>query len=81
MLVRVLIFGPLRAEIGADAITLELPPTATIAAVNAALAARFPGRAAFFQSARLALNNTFARPDQPVNESDEIALIELVSGG
>lgn len=80
MLVRVLIFGPLRQELG-DVIAVELPARATVATVNAALAEKYPQRAEFFRSARLAVNSAFGAANQPVKEGDEVALIELVSGG
>jgi molybdopterin synthase catalytic subunit len=49
--------------------------------VNQALAAKHPSKAAFFQSARLAVNHAFAAPSSPVQQGDEVALIELVGGG
>lgn len=81
MLVRVLIFGPLARDLAAREIAVEVAEPATVAAVNAALVQRFPERAAFFRSARIAVNHAFAKPDQPVGPRDELALIELVSGG
>ena len=81
VMVRVLIFGPLAAELGAREIVLEIAEPATVSAVNAALAAGFPDRAAFFRSARLAVNHALAHPGHPIGPGDEVAVIELLGGG
>jgi molybdopterin synthase catalytic subunit/molybdopterin synthase sulfur carrier subunit len=81
MIVRVLIFGPLSQEMAAREVGVEVGEHATIGAVNQALAAKFPDRASFFRSARLAVNGAFAGPSQIVRPNDEVALIEMVSGG
>ena len=81
MTIRVLIFGSLARELSCKDIAVDVAEPATVRDVNQALAAKHPFKAAFFQSARLAVNHAFAKPDAPVQPNDEVALIELVGGG
>ncbi len=81
MRVRVLLFGPLKDDLGSPAVEVDLPAPGTVAALRTALAAKYPARAPLLSRARIALNQRFAQSDQPVGPSDEIAIIELVSGG
>jgi len=77
----VLLFGPAAAAAGAPSIRLRIAPPATAAAVTSALAAADPRLAPFVKAGRLAVNHDFAAPDRPIRESDELALIAMVSGG
>jgi molybdopterin converting factor small subunit len=81
MMVRVLIFGALSQELAAREIALEVGEPATVGAVNRALAEKYPARGEFFASARLAVNGAFAGTSHVVKPNDEVALIEMVSGG
>jgi molybdopterin converting factor small subunit len=81
MTIRVLIFGALAREVSCKEITIDVTAPATVRDINQALAAKHPSKAAFFRSARLAVNHAFAKPDAPVQPTDEVALIELVGGG
>ncbi len=81
MTIRVLIFGSLARELSCKDIVIEVSESATVSDVNHALAAKHPLNAAFFQSARLAVNHAFAAPNSPVQHDDEVALIEFVGGG
>ena len=81
MTIRVLIFGSLARELSCKDIAVDVAAPATARDVNQALASKHPSKAAFFQSARLAVNHAFAAPDSPVQQGDEVALIELVGGG
>jgi len=81
MTIRVLIFGALAREMSCKEITIAVTASATVRDINQALAAKHPSKAAFFQSARLAVNHAFAAPGSPVQQADEVALIELVGGG
>lgn len=81
MIVRVHIFGPLAQTMGTRAIAVEVTEPATVAAVNAALALAHPDNAEFFRTARLAVNSAFASGTHAVGTGDEVALIEMVSGG
>jgi len=81
MNIRVLIFGALAREMSCKELVVDVCAPAAVRDVNAALAAKFPHKAAFFHSARLAVNHAFAIPNAPVQITDEVALIELVGGG
>lgn len=81
MIVRVLLFGPLKETLGSPWIDVELADGGTVESLRSALADRFPQRAPMFRAARLAVNHAFAPPDQALHPTDEIAIIELVSGG
>ena len=81
MTIRVLIFGSLARELSCKDIAVDVAESATVRDVNQAIAAKHPSKAAFFQSARLAVNHAFAAPSSPVQQGDEVALIELVGGG
>lgn len=81
MHVRVLLFGPLKEAFGGPSINVEVDEGGTLESLRAALAAQHPERAGLLRSARLAVNHRFAPADQPLNPDDEIAVIEMVSGG
>lgn len=62
--------------------TVSLPSGhATVADLCAALAEQVPALAPLMNIVRVAVNQTFARPEDPVSEGDELALIPPVSGG
>lgn len=77
----VLIFGPLASEMAARRLRVTVPAPATVEHVRVALAERYPLQAALFRGARLAVNHALAAPESPVGVGDEIAVIEMVSGG
>ncbi len=81
MTIRVLIFGSLARELSCKEIEVDVAPPSTVRGVNRALAEKYPAKAAFMNSARLAVNQAFAQPEAPVKPGDEVALIELVGGG
>lgn len=81
MIVHVLIFGELARELSCKEIVIDVESTAKVRDINLALAAKFPAKSQFFQTARLAVNHAFTSPDSPINSTDEVALIELVGGG
>ena len=81
MIVHVLIFGELARELSCKEIVVDVESTVKVRDINLALAAKFPAKSQFFQTARLAVNHAFTSPDSPINATDEVALIELVGGG
>lgn len=81
MHIRVLIFGRLAQTMGTRHLRVDISEPATIGAINEALAHLHPESADWFRAARLAINGSFADRAHPVAPHDEIALIELVSGG
>ncbi len=81
MHVRVKLFAVLRDCAGASDLALHLPRGATVAAARDALARAHPSLAAHLGRVAFAVNQSYARPDAPLNEGDELALIPPVSGG
>lgn len=81
MQVRVLLFGPQAAGAKADAVRVSVETDATPEAVMAALARACPELGPSLASSRLAVNGVFADPATRIGETDELALIGLVSGG
>lgn len=81
MHVTVLLFGPEAALVGRGSVEIELGTRGTCRDVLAGLAEQWPALRASARTARLAINHEFAEPDQPVQLSDELALIGMVSGG
>lgn len=80
MTVTVRLFAAARDAARRDEVRLELADGARAADVLAALAA-LPDVGAVARRSRLAVNQGFARPDDPVRPDDEVALIPPVSGG
>ncbi len=76
-----LLFALYRERAGAGELWLELPSGSRVADARHALLRRLPGLAPRAEDIVVALNAEYARPDQPLNEGDELALIPPVSGG
>jgi molybdopterin converting factor subunit 1 len=70
-----------RARELAQASTLDVHPVATVAALRAELANRFPALRELLAASRIAVNHDFADDSMPLNDSDEVAVIPPVSGG
>ncbi|MFO0926974.1 MAG: molybdopterin converting factor subunit 1 [Gemmataceae bacterium] len=81
MIVRVQLFARSRDLAGADAVTVELPAGATVAALRAALAAAYPRLSGLLARCAVAVDTEFARDEDSVQEGSEIALLPPVSGG
>lgn len=81
MVVKVLLFGPYAAALGARECMVRLGGDHSCAGVLAGLAAEQPELSRLLPGARLAINGEFAAAERPVTASDELALIGLVSGG
>lgn len=81
MRLTLLLFGPQAAAINAQRIEVETPAPATPVSLLASVAAQFPPLAPSLPATRVARNGAFARPDDPLAPSDELALIAMVSGG
>ncbi len=79
--VRLLSFGPLRALLPDGGEWRELPDGNTVADLMDSLRAggRFSPRA--LQSAAVAVNQEYARPNHPLRDGDEVAILPPVSGG
>jgi MoaE-MoaD fusion protein len=80
MTISVRLFAGLRERAGAGVIEVELPDGARAADVLAAMAQTPVGALAPGQCI-VAVNREYARADDPVHATDEVALIPPVSGG
>ena len=80
MAVTVLFFAAARDAAGAARETLD-PAPATVGALRAALSARRPELARILPRCRLAVDQDFARDDDPLPDGAEVAVIPPVAGG
>jgi molybdopterin converting factor subunit 1 len=82
-LLDVLLFASAADAFGAPQVRVAVPVGATAAEVREALfaAARAATGRALPAASRLAVNQRFAAPEQPVAPGDELALIPPVAGG
>ena len=83
MEVTVLLFGPAAMAFGNDRAAVSTRPGTTCSELLSTLATQHAPLRPFLAPgvARLAINRTFAAPDQVVQAGDELALIAMVSGG
>ena len=79
--VRVLLFDVLRREVGASAVTAEIPKPATGADLIDRLAAEHDAVATHRPTIRLAVNRRYVSFETALSDGDEVALITPVSGG
>ncbi len=80
MRVRVKLFASYAEAAGTDELDIALPDGATAADCLAAIR-RQPWAARLPPSPALAINRRYARPDAPVREGDELAVVPPVAGG
>ena len=81
MHIRVKLFATLREHAGTGEVTLHLEPGSSVADAAAAVAKQFPAVARHLPRVAYAVNESYAKPDAPLHEGDELALIPPVSGG
>lgn len=81
MRVEVLFPGPARDAAGVEQLELALPDQSLASDVRSMLMERNDRLAALLPASRLAVNNAFAREDQPLRDGDVVAVIAPVSGG
>ena len=74
------LFGAESRSVGAPSVTVNIDG-ADCTALRAALERDVPALRPFLANARFAVNHEFAAPEQQLRETDEIALIGMVSGG
>ncbi len=79
MQIQVLPFGVLKDSLGAAAVTVELPETATVAELLAHLGQRHP--AVMLRGIAVSVNAEYATGSQTLREGDEVGLLPPVSGG
>ena len=81
MLVDVSFFALYRERAGCSLCQVEVPNSATVADLTAAVRRRFPRLAPPGVNIVVAVNTEYADPDQRLAPGDEICLIPPVSGG
>ena len=80
MTVDVLLFASYADAIGASRIAVELPPEATVRDVLVRVRQMASGKRVP-EHPMVAVNKRYARDDQRVSASDEVAIIPPVAGG
>ncbi len=80
MTIRLLTFGIARDICGGAQVAIELPQGATVQQLRQQLLQRFP-RLLDLRAIAIAVNSEYARDEQVLHPSDEVALIPPVSGG
>jgi len=78
---RLLVFGPVRAQVGADRLEVACPDSASQEELWSRLLELHPGLESFRSTVRLARDGEFLPPDALLHPGEEIALIPPVSGG
>jgi molybdopterin converting factor subunit 1 len=81
MRLTVILFAAARELAGAESISVELPPGATVADLRAGLARHVPALTGLLAKSALAVNHDFADDAQALQPTDEVAVIPPVSGG
>src|SRR5262245_53020040 len=79
--VSVQLFGGARQRAGRARIELDLPESARVSDLRAALAAQEPALAPLLASVRIAVDSEYAEEDRVIPEGAELAVIPPVSGG
>ena len=81
MKIRLLFFAVLRDIAGTDQRELALADGATARDVWQSLRIAHPRLAGFTQPPMTAINESYAEPDTPLRDGDELAFIPPVAGG
>ena len=80
MTVRVLLFASYADALGASEVNVELPSGARVSDVLSRVKSLAAGKRVP-DKPLVAVNQRYARADQPVGENDEVAIIPPVAGG
>jgi molybdopterin synthase catalytic subunit len=81
MRITVKLFAILRDRAGTPELSLDLPAGATVATAGELLGERLPALRDFLPRVAYAVNRDYAKPDAPLSDGDELAVIPPVSGG
>ena len=81
MTITVLLFAQARERAGRARATLELPEGSRVSDALAALAREHPTLAELWPHLAVAVDRQLARPDAPLAQGAELALLPPVSGG
>jgi molybdopterin synthase sulfur carrier subunit len=80
MRVQILAFGIVKEIAGTAIIQIDVAEGATAGALKTALITQYP-KLGELKSLMIAVNQTYAHRDLPINGGDEVAIIPPVSGG
>jgi molybdopterin synthase catalytic subunit/molybdopterin converting factor small subunit len=81
MRIRLLAFASASDALGTGELDLDLPEAARVADLRAWLDARYPSLAPLWPRLAVAVDGAIAKPDHPLAEGAEVALLPPVSGG
>jgi molybdopterin synthase catalytic subunit len=81
MVVKLKMFAVLRERSGVSEMDLELGEGATVAMAVAEVGKRYASAGEILKRCASAVNQEYAKPDSPLRDGDELALIPPVSGG
>ena len=82
MRITVKLFAILRERAGGvPELALDVQSGSTVADAARALGDKFPDLTPFLPRIAFAVNQTYVKPDAPLTDGDELALIPPVSGG
>lgn len=80
MVVTIKLFAVLKEHLGEE-VELELAEPATVGSLLDAFAAAYPQFRSALPSLNVAVDQTYARPDEPIAPGQELAIFPPVSGG
>ncbi len=81
MKVCVILFAAAREVVGKEAVELELPDAANVAAARFALLQSYPALTSRAKNLLWAVNNEYASDNRVLNATDVVACFPPVSGG
>ena len=81
MLVTVKLLASYAEEVGEDEVDLMLPPSSTVADLLGQLRRNFPRWGKMVEQPLVARNLEYVRPEQVLEDGDEVAVFPPVSGG
>ncbi|MEO8634507.1 MAG: MoaD/ThiS family protein [Gemmatimonadales bacterium] len=79
--VKLLLFATYAELVGRDQVLLEVPSPATVADVVRRFRTSWPGADRVPDRPMAAVNRVHARPETPVADGDEVALLPPLAGG
>ncbi|WP_291426182.1 molybdopterin converting factor subunit 1 [Deinococcus sp.] len=78
MQVNVVFFAQLKREVGVEQLSVEVPPGSSVRTVAALVEAQ---HGVSLKGCMVAVNETYAAPDQVLSEGEEVAFLPPVAGG
>jgi molybdopterin converting factor small subunit len=77
----ILLFGPAATAVGSSSVRVACEPGSTCEQVRRAVIEQHGSLAPIARAGRLAVNGAYTDGSTIINETDELALVALVSGG